>query len=313
MDDINETEVEEFILLAFSDFQQYEKFLFILVLLTYVFCIIGNISIIVLIRVQLSLHTPMYYFISIFAMLEMTFVSVSVPKLLANLIASNKKISFRGCFTQLYALNALGETECFLLAVMVFDRHLAIHNPLRYSAIMNHCTVTQLTVLPWVLGFAISFIPTFFTAHLEFCGPNKVDHFFCDLAPLQSLACSNPDTSKAMTSLAAVLATVLPFIIIMGFYIHIIYTVFNMQGSMSKRKSFSTCTSHLIVASLFYGTAITVYINPKGRQYEKFLALMYTVLTPLVNPFIYTLRNRDVKAAILKSCRQCVNNLQMSL
>ncbi|KAM8921444.1 olfactory receptor 11L1-like [Pelodytes ibericus] len=266
----------------------------------------GNATIIAITRAQRSLHTPMYFFISVFASLEIMFVSVTVPKLLSNLISSNKKISYRDCLTQLYAFGSLAETECFLLVVMVYDRHLAIHNPLRYPAIMNHSLCTELLSLPWVLGFVLSSIPVFFTARLNFCGPNQIDHFFCDLVALQNLACSDLFLSYVTTSLATVLATLVPFIMIMGFYINIIISVLNIEGTESKKKAFHTCSSHLIVVTLFYGTAITVYINPKGRQYDKFLALMFTVVTPLLNPFIYTLRNREVQVAMKKTFKKCL-------
>ncbi|XP_075139566.1 olfactory receptor 10A4-like [Leptodactylus fuscus] len=227
-------------------------------------------------------------------------VSVTIPKLLAILIQTSNSISFFGCFVQMYTFNALGETECFLLALMVFDRYLAISNPLRYSAIMNTRFCCRLAVLPWFLGFVISFFPTTFTFLLDFCGPNEVDHFFCDFAPLQTLACSDPSFSIMMTSLAAVVATVFPFLAIVGFYIHILYTMLKIKSKEGKMKAFSTCSSHLIVACLAYGSAIIVYVRPKGSHYDKFLALTYTVVTPLLNPFIYTLRNREVKNAFRK-------------
>ncbi|KAE8587956.1 hypothetical protein XENTR_v10022225 [Xenopus tropicalis] len=295
----------EFFLVAFSDFHQFQIVLFIIVLLMYIICIVGNITIIALVRTQPSLQTPMYFFISIFATLEMIFVSVTIPRLLANLIADNKSISFFGCFAQLYAFNALGETECCLLAIMAFDRHLAINNPLRYSAIMNHEFCKELALLPWIIGLVTSFIPTIFTAGLQFCGPNKLNHFFCDFAPLQNLACSDPFISNVMTSFVATVTVVIPFIIIIGLYIHIIFIIVSsMKSSESKHKAFSTCSSHLIVSSLFYGTVITVYIRPKGSQYDRFLALAYTVFVPLLNPFIYTLRNRNVKGALHKLLRR---------
>ncbi|KAM4663660.1 olfactory receptor 5A2-like [Discoglossus pictus] len=247
------------------------------------------------------LHTPMYFFISTFAALEMMFVSVTVPKLLANLIMADQRISFISCFIQMYTFNALGVTECYLLVVMVFDRNLAINNPLRYSAIMSHTFCIKLAILPWIIGFITAFVPIIFTAHLEFCGPNKINHFFCDLAPLQNLACSDPYISIVVTSTTAVIATVLPFIIIVAFYIHIIITISKINNTKGKQKAFSTCSSHLIVAGLFYCTAIIVYVRPKGSQDDKFLALIYTVIIPVLNPFIYTLRNKDVKAALRKT------------
>ncbi|KAM9294484.1 olfactory receptor 10A7-like [Gastrophryne carolinensis] len=298
MKEDNTTEVKEFILLAFSNLHDFQILLFLIILIAYVISVTGNLAIIILVKTELSLQTPMYSFISTFAILEIMFVTDMIPKLLDNLISKNKKIPRIGCFAQMYAFNGLGITECYLLAVMAFDRDLAINNPLHYSSIMDKKLSTGLTVVPWIIGFSISLMTTAFTARLKYCGPNKINHFVCDLAPLQSLACSDPFISKVVTLLAAVLATIIPFIIIIAFYIHIINTISKIKSAEGKQKTFSTCSSHLIVASMYYGTASIVYLRPNGSQYDKFLALMYTVLTPLLNPFVYTLRNSNVKNAL---------------
>ncbi|XP_071972561.1 olfactory receptor 10C1-like [Engystomops pustulosus] len=303
---VNRTSVTDFSLLGFSHFHSFQMLLFIAVLLAYIICIFGNVTIVHLVRTEPSLHSPMYFFICIFTILDIMIVSVTIPKLLSILIQTKKTISFCGCFVQMYAFNALGETECFLLALMVFDRYLAINYPLRYSAIMNIRFCCKLAAFPWFLGFVIPFFPTIFTLLLDFCGPNEVDHFFCDLAPVQNLACSDPFISNMATSFAAVMATVLPFFAIVGLYIQIIYTVLKIESKEGKMKAFSTCSSHLIVACLAYGSAIIVYIKPKGSHYDKFLSLTYTVLTPLLNPFIYTFRNREVKNALRKVTRHFI-------
>ncbi|XP_040266973.1 olfactory receptor 10A7-like [Bufo bufo] len=304
MQHVNRTIVNEFFLLGFSHFHSFQYLLFVAVLLAYTICIFGNFTIILLVKNEPSLQTPMYFFICIFTVLDIIIGLVTIPKLLSILIQIKKSISFFGCFVQMYAFNALGETECFLLALMVFDRYLAINNPLHYSTIMNIQFCYRLAALPWFLGFLISFFPTIFTFVLDFCGPNEVDHFFCDLAPVQNLACSDPLISNMMTSLAAVLATLLPFFAIVGFYVHIIYTVLKIDSKRGKTKAFSTSSSHLIVAFLAFGSAIIVYVKPKGSHYDKFLSLMYTVVTPILNPFIYTFRNREVKNAFRKVSRQ---------
>ncbi|XP_075185897.1 olfactory receptor 6N1-like [Anomaloglossus baeobatrachus] len=301
MQGVNKTLSMEFVLLGFSNFPKFQTFLFCIVLLAYIICILGNITIFLLVRTDSSLHVPMYFFISTFTVLEIMFVSVTVPKLLAILIQAKKTISFFGCFMQLYVYSALGETECFLLSLMVFDRHLAISNPLRYSTIMHSRFCYELVVLPWIFGFIISLFPIVETLLLDFCGPNKINHFFCDLAPLQNLACSDPYISKMTTIVAAFISIAMPFFVIVGFYINIIHTVLKIDSKEGKSKAFSTCSSHLIVASLFYGSAIIVYVKPNGSHYDKYLALTYTVVTPLLNPFIYTLRNREVKIALIFS------------
>ncbi|XP_063295443.1 olfactory receptor 6N1-like [Pelobates fuscus] len=296
----NKTGVIEFILLGFPELHQYQLLLFIIILLAYTLCVLGNMTIISLVKLDPLLHSPMYLFISTFAVLDIGFVTVTVPKLLINLIAANNSISFVGCFVQMFVYDALGATECYILLVMAFDQDLAINNPLRYPTIMTRTICIELAVLPWITGLFIACVLMVATVTLEFCGPNEMNHFFCDLPPLQNLACSSSFVSKVLTMAAAVLNIIFPFSTIMSFYIHIINTVLKIKGSEGQKKAFSTCSSHLIVALMFFGTALIVYINAKGNQYDKYLALLYTVLTPLLNPFIYTFRNRDVKEAIKK-------------
>ncbi|XP_056401045.1 olfactory receptor 10A2-like [Hyla sarda] len=268
-----------------------------------------------------SLHAPMYYFISVFAVLEILFVSIIVPKLLDILIAGRNRISFEACFLQLYCADTTGIVECYLLTVMVFDRHFAITSPFQYGIIMTQWYI-KLAIFPWLVGLVAAFIPTIFTASLKFCGPNVIDHFFCDLAPLQNLACSDSYVSNLVTSITAIFVVLLPFIVIIGFYTHIIVTVLKIKSVEGKRKAFSTCSSHLIVASLFFITGIVVYVRPNGSDYDKFFALIYKVVTPLLNPFIYTLRNKDVKTSLLRTfivfkekyvvtfkCKFCKNEL----
>ncbi|KAE8587981.1 hypothetical protein XENTR_v10022248 [Xenopus tropicalis] len=303
MDKANKTTVEEFILLAFSDLYQLQILLFIVTLLVYIMCVFGNCLIVIIVRAEPSLHTPMYFFISTLSTLDIIYVSLVIPNLLANLIAAKKSISFNGCFIQLFVGASLGTAEGYLLAVMAFDRYLAINKPLQYVSIMTRQVCVQLALLPFIVGIVIALIPTVFTAGLEFCGPNEVHHFLCDFGPLQALACSRPYMSQMVTNSGAIFAFGLPFVITVGLYIHIIIIISNIKSSESKRKAFSTCSSHLTVAGLFYITTIIVYAVPKGTQYDKFFALIYTVITPLLNPFIYTLRNKDVKRALINSRR----------
>ncbi|KAM4013556.1 olfactory receptor 10AG1-like [Anomaloglossus baeobatrachus] len=290
--------VTEFILLAFADLQSLQTLLFVFVLLPFISCVVGNSVILILVRYERSLHTPMYFFIGIFALLEILFVSVIIPKLLTNLIQDCRKISFIGCFAQLYAFGSLGVAESYLLVVMAFDRDLAINKPLHYSRIMNNALCIELAVAPWVIGFVIIFIPTIITAELDFCGPKEMNHFFCDFAPIQNLACSNPTVSNLATSSAGLIGSTVPFMIILGFYIHIIALISKIKSTRGKKKAFSTCSSHLTVACLFFGSTSIVYVKPKGSQHDRFLALVYTVIIPFLNPFIYTLKNKDVKAAL---------------
>ncbi|KAM3918993.1 olfactory receptor 1G1-like [Leptodactylus fuscus] len=306
----NTTYVTEFFLLAFSEFHQYQIFIFTLILFTYLICVIGNLTIILLVIAEHSLHTPMYIFISIFAAEEILFVSVPIPKLLANLIAGDRKISFMGCFIQVYSFITLGQVESIFITIMAYDRHLAINKPLHYTAIMNQTLCIRLAVLPWFIGLFNSLIVTLFTMFLDFCGPNRMNHFFCDLVPLQSLSCSDTYISNTVISSAATIGTVVPFLIIVGLYTKIIKTVSQIKSSLGKRKAFSTCSSHLIVAILFFFTAFTIYLRPNGSQYDKCYSLMYTVVTPVFNPFIYALRNRDVKNGLRNVIVRLYHKLQ---
>ncbi|KAG8449810.1 hypothetical protein GDO86_016467 [Hymenochirus boettgeri] len=307
MESVNKTTVNEFILLAFSSFQQFQILIFITILLMYIISVSGNLAIIVLVKSTSTLHTPMYFFISVFAGLEISFMSVTVPKLLANLIMASRKITFTGCFVQMYIFNSLGVTECYLLSVMAVDRDLAINNPLRYNAIMSNAFCIELCVLSWIVSFMIVSVPTIVTIYAKFCGPNEIDHFVCDLAVVQNLSCSDPFISNVTTRIAAVFVSLIPFIIIVCCYVHIIISILKIKDKAGKNKAFSTCSSHLIAAGLFYVSVIIVYINPSGSRYDKFLALMYTVIIPMLNPFIYSLRNKDVKRVIRKSITCKVN------
>ncbi|KAE8587993.1 hypothetical protein XENTR_v10022260 [Xenopus tropicalis] len=303
MDRSNNTAVEEFILLAFSDLYQLQIPLFFVTLLVYIMCVFGNFAIIFLVITEPSLHTPMYFFISKLSVLEIMYVTCIVPNLLANLIADKKSISFSGCFIQLFANSALGTVECYLFAVMAFDRDLAINKPLHYSTIMTKGLCVQLAVLPWIVGIITVSISTVFTVNLEFCGPNEINNFFCDFPPVQSLACSHPFITQVVTISGAFFAAVLPFIATVGLYTHIIIVICKIKSAESKQKAFSTLSSHLTVAGLYYITVIFVNAVPKGSHYNKFLALIYTVIIPLLNPFIYAFRNKDIKKALIKSRR----------
>ncbi|KAE8587960.1 hypothetical protein XENTR_v10022229 [Xenopus tropicalis] len=301
MNQTNETTVKDFIFLAFSSFHQFQIFLFIVIQLAYIGCLIGNISVIILVRAKPSLHTPMYFFISTLSALEICFASAVIPKLLASLIAADNTISFAGCFAQLLVSDSLGATECFLLAVMAFDRDFAINNPLHYKVIMTQNTCIGLAALPWALGFITVLIPTIYMARSKFCGSNEINHFYCYLAPIKNMICSNQFTTILLTNSAAIFTTILPFIIILGFYTHIIVAISKIKGTKSKQKVFSTCSSHLIVVSLIYFAGIFGYLAPKDGPYGSFFGLLYTVVTPILNPFIYTFRNKEVKAALWKS------------
>ncbi|KAG8449787.1 hypothetical protein GDO86_016447 [Hymenochirus boettgeri] len=240
----------------------------------------------------------MYYFISVLAALEVIYMSAIHPRFLASIISGNKTISFIGCFVQLFTAGTCGITESYLLAVMAIDRDLAINWPLRYSAIMTMTFCIGLAVIPWIVGISFMLTESILTAHLDFCGCNEIDHFFCDLSPLQVLVCSDNFIVNVVISLLGVFACGVPFCIIIQAYIRIIITITKIKSSVGKRKAFSTCSSHLIVTSLFYISICAVYINPNGNASKKYISLMFALISPTLNPFIYALRNKDVKEAL---------------
>ncbi|OCT68980.1 hypothetical protein XELAEV_18040288mg [Xenopus laevis] len=269
MNKINMTTVEEFILLAFADLYQLQIPLFFVIFNAFLICLFGNIVIIVIVRAEPSLHTPMYFFISTLSILEIITVFLIIPNLLASLIAAKRGISFHGCFLQLFVAGIAGTAECYLLAVMAFDRVLAINKPLQYVSIMTQRVCVQLALLPFIVGIIIALTPTVLTAKLQFCGRNEVHHFFCDFVALQSLACSSIYISEMVLNTSAIFAIGLPFTMTVGLYIYIIIIISKIKSAESKQKAFSTCSSHLTVAGLFYITTIIVYAVPKGSHYDR--------------------------------------------
>ncbi|XP_054848977.1 olfactory receptor 10C1-like [Eublepharis macularius] len=301
----NETSVTEFIILGFSKLPEMKFLLFLVFFCLYFFTILGNIIIVVTISFDSSLETPMYFFLRNLSFLELCFTSVTIPNMLVNLRLAESKISFVGCATQLYFFLLFGVTECFLLSVMSYDRYVAICIPLRYTAIMDKKTCLQLSVVSWVAGFLVAAGHTTFIFNLPFCGPNIINHFFCEIQPLLVLICGNTYWNEVQVIAVAGVVLMLPFIFILVSYFHIITTILKMRSAKSRHKTFSTCSSHLIVVTLFYGTALFMYTRPKSSYSlgtDKWLSLFYSVITPILNPIIYSLRNKEVKGAMWKLC-----------
>ncbi|XP_070810180.1 olfactory receptor 6M1-like [Pituophis catenifer annectens] len=301
----NVTVVTEFILVGFQLSKALECFLFWVFLLVFLLTLTGNFAIIALVCMDQRLQTPMYFFLCNLSFLETLFVLTICPKMLVSLISLNKTISFGGCIAQCYFYFSLGTSECILIAVMAFDRYVAICYPLRYAIIMNKRLCVFLTLGCWTGGFLLLLIPVPFLLHLSFCASNLVDHFFCDYAPIIKLSCSKNVNFLLDFETALSLAVMLTSLSINGVsYIYIISTVLQMHSTKGQKKTFSTCASHLTVASIFYGSSIFMYSLPtKGRSrgVQKSMALLTAVITPLLNPFIYTLRNQKVKE-VLKDC-----------
>ncbi|XP_006038561.1 olfactory receptor 5V1-like [Alligator sinensis] len=306
----NQTFVTEFILLGFGDLPELQTFLFMLFLVTYLLTLVGNILIVALVVTDQQLHTPMYFFLENLSFLEICYTSTILPKMLLSLLTKENGISLSGCFFQFYVFASLACSECYLLSVMSYDRYLAICKPLHYGALMNTRFRIQLAVGSWISGFMSPiFTTSMLASQLTFCGSNKIDHFFCDYTPLLVLSCSNTRSTEIAMSFIGSVCTVPPFLLTVTSYICIIATILKIPSTTGRKKAFSTCSAHLLVVTIFYGALMTVYLLPKNdvlRDQNKLFSLFYTVLTPLLNPLIYSLRNKDFRAALSNSVSKCV-------
>ncbi|KAG8455764.1 hypothetical protein GDO86_001815 [Hymenochirus boettgeri] len=306
----NYTQITEFLLIGFEFFPSVNRFILLLFLVIYIFTIAGNILIILLVSTYRHLQSPMYFFLSNLSITEITFTTNIVPNMLKNLLSGGGVISLNGCFTQYYFFSSTATTECILLAVMSYDRCLAICNPLRYASLMNTQLCVHLAVWAWLAGFIISMFTLILLYRSSYCGPNTIDSFFCDLTPLIELSCSDMSLVKIESFLFASLLTLLPFVFIIVTYILIISTILKIPSSNGRRKAFSTCSSHLAVVSVYYGTLVTMYVVPTQNQrfnINKALSLLYTVITPLLNPIIYGLRNKDIHRALKAHFKKSYN------
>uniref|UniRef100_A0A8C8RPZ0 Olfactory receptor n=1 Tax=Pelusios castaneus TaxID=367368 RepID=A0A8C8RPZ0_9SAUR len=302
----NLTLVTHFILLGFADHPELSWLLFVVFLSCYLIALTGNLLIILITLADAALHTPMYFFLRNLSFLEISYTSVTVPKILANLVSEDKTISFLGCATQMYFLLFLGGTECYLLAVMAYDRYIAICHPLRYPVLMNQRRVCiQLAAGSWICGGLVGLGHTTFIFTLPFCGSNVINHFFCEIQPVLTLVCGDTYWNEIQIIVAAAFVIMMPFMLILMSYVRIISTILKMKSAKGRHRAFSTCSSHLTVVVLFYGTAVFIYIRPKSSyslNVDKLLSLFYSVVTPILNPIIYSLRNKDLKDVLRKSC-----------
>ncbi|XP_069867434.1 olfactory receptor 2Y1B-like [Dipodomys merriami] len=291
---------QSLILVGFSDWPQLELLFFIFILIFYSLTVFGNTTIIVLSRLDPRLRTPMYFFLSQLAFLDLCFTTSTVPQLLVNLSGLDRTISYGRCVAQLSIVLTLGGTECVLLVVMAFDRYAAVCHPLHYMTIMHPRLCQALAAVSWVGGLVNSLVQTGLLMAMPLCShcPN---HFFCEMPVLMKLACEDTRGTESYMFVAGAVILVFPVSLILGSYAHIARAVLKVKSMAGRRKAFGTCGSHLLVVCLFYGSAIYTYLQPKGSYSEsegKFVALFYTIITPMLNPLIYTLRNKDVKGAL---------------
>nr|XP_003423764.1 olfactory receptor 10AG1-like [Loxodonta africana] len=299
----NLTELMEFVLLGFADIPHIQWFLFGLFLIIYIIILMSNGTIFLITKMDPSLQSPMYFFLANFSFLEICYVSTTLPRMLMNLGTQRRRISLVACATQMCFVLMFGSTECFLLAVMAYDRYVAICNPLYYPLVMNHRVCIQLVTGSWTIGIPVQIGETYQILSLPFCGPNQIHHFFCDIPPILKLACGDTFVNEMLAYTVAVLFGMVPFLLILGSYSKIISIILKLPSATSQAKAFSTCSSHLMVVVLFFGSAIITYLRPNTGNSEgtdKVLSLFYTILTPLFNPMIYSLRNKDVMMALKK-------------
>ncbi|KAM7146172.1 olfactory receptor 11A1-like [Macrochelys suwanniensis] len=303
----NETSITEFILLGFGTLPELQILLFLLFLLIYIATVAGNILIVALVVTDQHLHTPMYVFLGNLSWLETCYTSTILPSMLASLLTKDRTISFSGCLTQYFFFGSMIATECLLLSVMSYDRYLAICNPMHYATRMNRRLYLQLAGGSWTGGFLCSGIITLSISQLTFCGSNVIDHFLCDLIPLINLSCNDPQLMEILAFTLCLIFLVVPFLLTLMSYICIIATILRIPSSTGRQKAFSTCSSHLIVVTMYYGTLLIAYMFPTTntlKDFKKVLSVIYTVLTPLVNPLIYSLRNKEVKESLRKASRK---------
>ncbi|XP_019064881.1 olfactory receptor 2B6 isoform X2 [Fukomys damarensis] len=300
MNCVNESIIEEFVLLGFSDRPQLEFPLFVVFLVSYLMTIFGNLSIILVSRLDSKLHTPMYFFLTNLSFLDLCYTTCTVPQLLVNLRSLKKVISYSGCAVQMFMFLALGATECVLLAVMSFDRFVAICRPLRYSVIMHQRLCLQLAAASWLTGFGNSVWLSTLTLQLPLCGRCVIHHFLCEVPALLKLSCVDTTTNEAELFLVSVLFHLIPLTLILVSYAFIAREILKITSTEGRQKAFGTCGSHLIVVTLFYGTAISMYLQPpssSSKDRGKMVSLFYGIIAPVLNPLIYTLRNKEIKEA----------------
>ncbi|XP_030050780.1 olfactory receptor 5V1-like [Microcaecilia unicolor] len=299
----NQTLVKEFLLLGFSHLPGLQLAFFCMFFSLYVSTLTGNVLIIIITKVNPQLDVPMYFFLSCLSFLEICYTSVTIPKMLINFLLKTNGISFPECAIQLYFFIALGSIECTLLAVMAYDRYVAVCNPLCYPIVMNKGVCLRLVVTCWLSGFFNSAIHTVMTFRLPFCSSKQIQQFFCDIPPLLKLACIDTWINEAVLYTVGVFYGMGSFLLTLISYIYIILAILKMRSSTSRRKTFSTCTSHLIVVTLFYATSLFMYIQMSSQypvDQDNLVPVFYAIVTPALNPIIYSLRNREMKEALQK-------------
>uniref|UniRef100_A0A8C5KC97 Olfactory receptor 10G4 n=1 Tax=Jaculus jaculus TaxID=51337 RepID=A0A8C5KC97_JACJA len=298
----NRSQVTTFFLVGLPHPPALDTLLFGIFLVIYVLTVLGNLLILLVIRVDSRLHTPMYYFLTNLSFIDMWFSTVTVPKMLMTLVSPDGgAISFQSCVAQLYSFHFLGSTECFLYTIMSYDRYLAIRYPLRYSSMMSGRACALLATGTWLSGSLHSAVQTTLTFRLPYCGPSHIQHYFCDAPPILKLACADTLANEMVIFVNIGVVASGCFLLIVLSYVSIVCSILKIRTSEGRRRAFQTCASHCIVVLCFFVPCVFIYLRPGSRDaVDGAVAVFYTVLTPLLNPVVYTLRNKEVKGALLR-------------
>ncbi|XP_036745311.2 olfactory receptor 6C74-like [Manis pentadactyla] len=306
----NHTRVTVFILAGLTDDPQLKAVVFTFLLLTYLLSITSNLIIITLTLLDTHLKTPMYFFLQNFSFLEISFTTTCIPKLLVMMATGDKTISYNSCLAQVFFVFLLAACEFYLLAAMSYDRYVAICKPLHYTAIMSTKICTQLVFCCWLAGFFTIFICLLLGLNLDFCDSNIVDHFYCDSTSLMQISCSDTKLTETMGFISAVMTLVVTLAMVIISYMYIVLTILKFPSANQRKKAFSTCSSHMIVISLSYGSCIFIYVKPSVKQkvsFSKGIAVLNTSVAPFLNPFIYTLQNQQVKQVFINMIHRVVS------
>ncbi|XP_003803404.1 olfactory receptor 2A12-like [Otolemur garnettii] len=302
----NHSSVTEFILLGFSDETQVRMTLFAFFFLLYLITLLGNGLIVTLIYLDSHLHTPMYFFLSILSLVDMSYVTTTVPQMLVNMVSPRRSISWGACTAQMFIFLVLGIAECVLYAIMAYDRYVAICFPLHYTLFMSRPICIKMVTMCLSISMAGALVYTVFTMHLPYCGPYKINHFFCEVPVVLKLACADTSLNDHLDFILGFILLLVPLSLILASYMCIFASIFRIRSSQGRLKSFSTCASHITVVTMFYGPAMIMYMRPSSwydPERDKKLALFYNVVSAFLNPIIYSLRNKDVNVAFLKVLR----------
>uniref|UniRef100_G3ULE6 Olfactory receptor n=1 Tax=Loxodonta africana TaxID=9785 RepID=G3ULE6_LOXAF len=303
----NQTILVEFFLKGLSGYPRLELLFFVLILIMYVFILLGNGTLILISVLDSHLHTPMYFFLGNLSFLDICYTTTSIPSTLVSFLSERKTISFSGCAVQMFLGLAMGTTECVLLGMMAFDRYVAICNPLRYPIIMSKNSYVPMASGSWFAGVINSAVQTMFVVQLPFCRNNIINHFSCEILAVMKLACADISGNEFIMLVATTLLILMPLLLIVISYSLIISSILKVRSSEGRSKAFSTCSAHLTVVIIFYGTILFMYMKPKSKETlnsnaldatDKLISMFYGVMTPMLNPLIYSLRNKDVKEAV---------------